>query len=119
MNKTIEQAKEQVISYYKDFIEMCLEVHGIDLHTIISDCITAGYNCAQRPASTKDELIVKIKQGQHHQFIYNQGKQNVTCRCGLEAIWLRNGYLCPSITAYPCEFNKQSEEDESKNKESI
>ncbi|MDR2005337.1 MAG: hypothetical protein LBQ74_20125 [Prevotella sp.] len=46
MNKNIEQTKEQVIAYYRDFIDKCLVVHGIDLHTIISDCVTAGYNHA-------------------------------------------------------------------------
>ncbi|WP_206759855.1 hypothetical protein [Dysgonomonas sp. GY75] len=47
MNKNIEQAKEQVIAYYRDFIDKCIDVHGIDLHTIISDCVTAGYNHTQ------------------------------------------------------------------------
>jgi len=47
MNENIEQAKEQVISYYKEFIEKCISVHGVDLHAIISDCVTAGYNHAQ------------------------------------------------------------------------
>ena len=46
MNSTIEQAKGQVIAYYQSFIDKCLDVHGIDLHTIISDCVTSGYNQA-------------------------------------------------------------------------
>lgn len=47
MNKITEQAKEQVKSYYKDFIDKCIEVNGIDLHTLIDDCVTAGFNHAQ------------------------------------------------------------------------
>lgn len=39
----IEEAKGKINRYYSDFIEKCLEVHGIDLTTIISDCVTAGY----------------------------------------------------------------------------
>lgn len=56
---------------------------------------------------TKAELFHQIKQNKHPQFIYNNKKQKVICRCQQEAIWLRNGYLCPTITAYPCEYNKQ------------
>lgn len=44
MSNRIETAKENIISYYQEFINMCMEVHGIDLTTIISDCVTAGYN---------------------------------------------------------------------------
>lgn len=47
MKIAIEQAKNQVIAYYKGFIDKCIEVNGIDLHTMISDCVTAGFNHAQ------------------------------------------------------------------------
>lgn len=47
----IEEAKGKINRYYSDFIEKCLEVHGIDLTTIISDCVTAGYE------SRSDEII--------------------------------------------------------------
>lgn len=40
-----------MLCYYHDFIDKCLEVHGIDLTTIISDCVTAGYE------SRADEVI--------------------------------------------------------------
>ncbi|MFK1753952.1 hypothetical protein ACIXQX_17525 [Bacteroides fragilis] len=43
MKQKIEEAKEKINRYYSDFIEKCREVHGIDLTTIISDCVTAGY----------------------------------------------------------------------------
>lgn len=43
MKQNIEEAKGKINRYYSDFIEKCLEVHGIDLTTIINDCVTAGY----------------------------------------------------------------------------
>ncbi|MDR1502271.1 MAG: hypothetical protein LBT43_07440 [Prevotella sp.] len=55
MNKNIEQAKEQVFSYYKDFIDKCINGHGIDLHTIISDCVTAGYKYAQCVSTSENK----------------------------------------------------------------
>jgi hypothetical protein len=51
MKQKIEEAKGKINRYYSDFIEKCLEVHGIDLTTIISDCVTAGYE------SRSDEII--------------------------------------------------------------
>ncbi len=52
------------------------------------------------------ELVKQIEEGKHHQFTLDKKKQRVTCRCGEDAVWLRDGYLCPTITAYPCEYNK-------------
>ncbi|MDR1716496.1 MAG: hypothetical protein LBS20_11695 [Prevotella sp.] len=52
------------------------------------------------------ELTEQIKTGEHPQFIYDKEKQKITCRCGLEALWFQNGYLCPTVTAYPCRYNK-------------
>lgn len=51
MKQKIEEAKGKINRYYNDFIDKCLEVHGIDLTTIISDCVTAGYE------SRSDEII--------------------------------------------------------------
>lgn len=51
MKQKIEEAKGKINRYYSDFIEKCREVHGIDLTTIISDCVTAGYE------SRSDEII--------------------------------------------------------------
>ena len=53
MKQKIEEVKGKINRYYSDFIEKCLEVHGIDLTTIISDCVTAGYE------SRSDEIIEK------------------------------------------------------------
>ncbi|MDR1202685.1 MAG: hypothetical protein LBL58_13815 [Tannerellaceae bacterium] len=52
----IEQAKNQVIAYYQGFINKCLDVYGIDLHTIINDSVTAGVNLSQRWILVKEEL---------------------------------------------------------------
>lgn len=50
------------------------------------------------------EAIQKeIKEGKHKQF---ELKETVKCRCGLKAIFWKTGYLCSSITAYPCEYSK-------------
>lgn len=43
MREKIEEAKRKVFCYYHDLSDKCLEVHGIDLTTIISDCVTVGY----------------------------------------------------------------------------
>ncbi len=51
MKQKIEEAKGKINRYYSDFIEKCREVHSIDLTTIISDCVTAGYE------SRSDEII--------------------------------------------------------------
>lgn len=51
------------------------------------------------------ELLKQIKDGNHKQFILNNQKENVECRCGYNAIWYRTGYLCGTITAYPCKYN--------------
>lgn len=60
MNKITEQAKDQVKSYYKDFIDKCVEVHGIDMHTIIDDCVTAGFNHAKRLFSSENEQVKRL-----------------------------------------------------------
>lgn len=43
MKQNIEEAKRRVFFYYHNFIDKCLKDHGIDLTTIINDCIIAGY----------------------------------------------------------------------------
>lgn len=53
----------------------------------------------------EDEYIVsEILPGTHRQFIFNEEKEKVECRCGHAAVWWRTGYVCGTITAYPCKF---------------
>lgn len=53
----------------------------------------------------KVKLLTDIKNGNHIQFILNTEKEKVECRCGHAAIWWKTGYLCGTITAYPCKYN--------------
>ena len=52
-----------------------------------------------------NRLLAEVKAGNHKQFVLNTDKERVECRCGHVAIWWRTGYLCRTITAYPCRFN--------------
>lgn len=52
-----------------------------------------------------NRLLAEVKAGTHKQFIFNSEKERVECRCGHVAIWWETGYLCGTITAYPCKFN--------------
>lgn len=54
--------------------------------------------------SDKTTLLEAIKNDAHPQFLLN--KDRVECKCGHVAIWFRTGYLCGTITAYPCKYNK-------------
>ncbi len=58
MKEKIEEARKKVLYYYHDLIAKCLEVHDIDLTTIISDCVTAGYEAR---ADEVIELRVKVR----------------------------------------------------------
>jgi hypothetical protein len=55
----------------------------------------------------KEEPAKQIKSGDHPQFTYNNGKRQVECRCGHAAVWWRTGYICGTITAYPCEYSRK------------
>jgi len=46
-----------------------------------------------------------IRSGKHKQFVYDTEKERVKCRCGHVAVWWETGFLCGTITAYPCRFN--------------
>ena len=50
------------------------------------------------------ELIAQIKNNTHKQFELVNGY--VRCKCGYTAIFWKTGYLCGTITAYPCKYNK-------------
>ena len=50
-------------------------------------------------------VLAEVRAGTHKQFILNTEKERVECRCGHVAVWWKTGYLCGTITAYPCKFN--------------
>lgn len=52
------------------------------------------------------ELAEEIKSGKHKQFVFDTEVELVYCRCGHRAIWWKTGYLCGTITAYPCKYNR-------------
>ena len=48
-------------------------------------------------------VIENIKKGGHPQFILKD--EMIKCRCGHNAVWWKTGYICGTITAYPCKYN--------------
>tara|TARA_R110000796_G_scaffold217086_1_gene333126 strand:+ start:664 stop:834 length:171 start_codon:yes stop_codon:yes gene_type:complete len=53
----------------------------------------------------KSDYLKSIKNGTHRQFLYNEEKEKVVCKCGHTAAWLRNDFLCGTITACPCKWS--------------
>ena len=51
-----------------------------------------------------NKLIAEIKDGTHKQFVYNPKSKKVECRCGQSAIWWKTLYVCPTASAYPCDY---------------
>ncbi len=49
------------------------------------------------------DYIQEIKNGTHKQFELKNGV--VHCKCGHKGIYFKTGYLCGTITAYPCKYN--------------
>lgn len=67
--------------------------------------VLADRLCEIRSMEEK-ELVKLISNDKHSQFIYNKEKNRIECRCGHAAVWWKTGYICGTITAYPCEYNK-------------
>lgn len=51
---------------------------------------------------TKNE-IESIKKGNHPQFVLTES--GIKCKCGHNAVYMQGGYICGTITAYPCIYN--------------
>ncbi len=49
------------------------------------------------------KLFNEIKTGKHIQFVL---KKEIECKCGQKAIWWKTDYICRTVTAYPCKYNK-------------
>ena len=56
--------------------------------------------------NSKKSYLQSIKHGSNPDFRYNREKERVECLCGHPAVWIRDGYVCGTITAYPCEYIK-------------
>lgn len=41
---------------------------------------------------------------------YNKEKDRIECLCGHAAVKLRGGWVCGTITAYPCEYVRKKPE---------
>jgi hypothetical protein len=42
--------------------------------------------------------------------IYNEKTGNIECRCGHPAVKIGGGYVCGTITAYPCEYVRETKD---------
>lgn len=89
MKQAVEEAKRKVLCYYHDFIDKCLEVHGIDLTTIISDCVTAGYeSCADEVIELRVKLDQKVSQKLEYEKLYEEAKDKLY-KAGIESCPIR------------------------------
>lgn len=52
------------------------------------------------------KLREEILSDKHPQFVFNREQEQVKCRCGHNAVWWKTGFICGTITAYPCKYNK-------------
>lgn len=53
---------------------------------------------------SKQELLIAVRDGKHHQFSFDKKTETVKCKCGAKAVWWKTGFLCSSITARPCKY---------------
>lgn len=84
MKQNIEEAKGKILRYYGDFIDKCLEVHGIDLTTIISDCVTAGYESRfSEIIELRDKLDQKMRQKIEYVKLYEEAQEKLY-KAGIE-----------------------------------
>lgn len=80
MKQNIEEAKRRVFFYYHDFINKCLEDHGIDLTTIINDCVTTGYESRSGEIM---ELREKLDQTIEYMKLYEEAQEKLY-KAGIE-----------------------------------
>lgn len=84
MKQNIEEAKGKILRYYHDFIDKCLEVHGIDLTTIIYDCITAGYESRfGEIIELREKLDQKMRQKVEYEKLYEEAQEKLY-KAGIE-----------------------------------
>lgn len=61
---------------------------------------------AVNEALSIDEVLKSINEGTHPQFTTNEDG-HIICKCGHNAVEFRGGFICGTVTAYPCSYNKQ------------
>lgn len=84
MKQALEEAKGKILRYYHDFINKSLEVHGIDLTTIISDCITAGYESRSGEIiELREKLDQKMRQKIEYVKLYDEAQEKLY-KAGIE-----------------------------------
>lgn len=90
----------------KELIEKLQKVDK-NMQVMLHDGFSANATEIERVVSDNNvnRLLAEVKAGTHKQFVLNTEKERVECRCGHATIWWRTGYLCGTITAYPCRFN--------------
>lgn len=52
-----------------------------------------------------NEQQEQIKKGTHKQFELRDGVVKCKCDYNKPAIWWKTGYICRTITAYPCKYS--------------
>lgn len=52
------------------------------------------------------KLINEIRNGTHKQFILDYESERVKCKCGHDTVFVSDGYVCGTITAYRCDYSK-------------
>lgn len=54
----------------------------------------------------REKIINCIMGGNDSQFVFDKETNSIKCKCGYSAVWMRTGFVCGTITAYPCKYNK-------------
>ena len=89
MKEKIEEARKKALCYYHDLIAKCLEVHDIDLTTIISDCVTAGYEArADEVIELRVKFDQKVSQKLEYEKLYEEAKDKLY-KAGIEPCPIR------------------------------
>jgi hypothetical protein len=76
-------------------------------HHLYMYCVDSNLTRESDEKATKATVkyVKEIRDGKHKQFIWNKEKEKVTCRCGHAAVFMKNEFVCGTITAYPCKYN--------------
>ncbi|HEY5392457.1 MAG TPA: hypothetical protein VIJ57_10105, partial [Hanamia sp.] len=62
-------------------------------------------NILEQARQIKQQLLLSVRNGTHKQFVFDSKAEQVKCKCGHNAVWWKTGFICGTITAYPCKYN--------------